>query len=62
MNDINDILKNYYSLIDGYNIDNKDFEYFDDSEPEEQIFFKVMSPINICLLLRCLEPIINVIS
>ena len=56
---MNDKLKNYYSLIDVYEIDNKDAIFFDDDDPIEEIFFKQMLPINTCLIVRYLEPIIN---
>ena len=54
-------LKNYYSLIDLYKTDNDDIEYYNDNDPDEEIFFKNMLPINICMIERYLEPIINYI-
>ena len=54
-----DKLKNYYSLIDLYRIDNDDIIYYNDNDPDEEIFFKNMLPINICMIVIYLKPIIN---
>ena len=55
---MNDKLKPYYSLIDIYKTDSDDVIYYDDKDPIEEIFFKDMLPINTCLIVRYLKPII----
>lgn len=50
---------NNYSLIDIYLIDFKKICYFDENDPIEEIYFKMNLPINTCLIVRYLEPIID---
>ena len=55
-----DKLKTYFSLVDGYSLDKpKNFSYIDESEPEEISLFKQFCPIKIAVLMRDIKYIIE---
>ena len=53
------IFKNSNCFVDAFLIDNKFYKYHYDSDSDEDYLFKSMNPINVCILLRCLEPLIK---
>ena len=55
-----DRLKTYYSLVDGYSLNKpENFDYIDESEPEEINLFKHFCPIKISVLMRDIEFVIE---